>query len=52
MANYSGFYKGDKKKPKKEKLEQLARKTQSQPFMAKATFVPPAIIPKGKSKDE
>lgn len=45
MANYGGFYKGDKKKPKKDKLEDLAKKAQDT-----SVFMPPTIIPKGKDK--
>ena len=46
MANYGGFYKGDKKKPKKQELEHLAKKAESQ-----AVLTLPEIIPKGKSKN-
>lgn len=46
MANYGGFYKGDKKKPKKNQVEHLAKKAESQPVMTL-----PEILPKGKSKD-
>lgn len=52
MANYGGFYKGDKKKPKKKELESLAQKAEDQPsWSAGSTFTLPEIIPKGKSKD-
>lgn len=47
MANYGGFYKGDKKKPKKEKFEDLAKKA-----MSTTTFTLPEILPKGKAKHE
>ena len=47
MPNHGGFFKGDKKKPKKNKLENIANKIQSQP-----TFVLPEILPKGKGKSE
>lgn len=47
MANYGGFYKGDKKKRKKDQLENLAKKAE-----APQTFTPPVIIPKGKQKNE
>lgn len=46
MANYGGFYKGDKKKPKKDKIENLAKKAEDV-----SMFTPPVILPKGKSKD-
>ena len=47
MANYGGFYKGDKKKPKKNQLESLAKKAEDQ-----SVFTMPEIIPKGKNKNE
>lgn len=52
MANYGGFYKGDKKKPKKNKLEDLAKRVESgsQAWVSSSEFVPPQIIPKGKIK--
>ena len=53
MANYGGFYKGDKKKQKKGKLEDLAKKASgSASFMGESTFKLPEILPKGKNKNE
>lgn len=46
MANYGGFYKGDKKKQKKGQLENLAKKAQSN----QPTLTMPEILPKGKTK--
>ena len=51
MANYGGFYKGDKKKPKKKDLQGLARKVESAPFMGKPTFSLPEVLPKGKLRN-
>ena len=51
MANYGGFYKGDKKKQKKDKLENLARKSQG-PDSFGSPFTLPEILPKGKNKNE
>ena len=48
MANYGGFYKGDKKKPKKEVFERKALKIESN----QPSFTLPEIIPKGKTKNE
>ena len=48
MANYGGFYKGDKKKPKKDKLEGLAKKVEGM----ESSFTLPEILPKGKQKNE
>ncbi len=42
MAQGSGFYKGEKKKKKKD--------GNSQSFSVAPTFVPPTIIGKGKEK--
>ena len=47
MANYGGFYKGEKKKQKKERQEVLAQKAQP----SEAVFTPPLIVPKGKNKN-
>lgn len=49
MANFGGFYKGDKKKPKKGQLDNLAKKVQ---FSTQPTFTLPEILPKGKIKNE
>ncbi|MBI2036222.1 hypothetical protein HYT17_01155 [Candidatus Microgenomates bacterium] len=52
MANYGGFYKGDKKKPKKERLANLAAKVEGQGEFGAPVFSLPKIIPKGKNKNE
>lgn len=51
MANYGGFYKGDKKKQKKDKLENLAKKSQPSDTFGSA-FTLPEILPKGKNRNE
>ncbi|GEM_PF-1027562 len=52
MANYGGFYKGDKKKPKKGQLENLASKVEGQSGLGAPVFTLPEILPKGKNKNE
>ena len=53
VANYGGFYKGDKKKPKKETLEKKASKVEStSPSWGSPTFSLPQVLPKGKNKEE
>jgi len=53
MASNPGFYKGEKKKPKKDKLGSLARKVETNTSWSSApTFTLPKIAPKGKGKNE
>jgi len=52
MANNGGFYKGEKKKQKKDKLEDLAKKGEVGNSWTAPTFTLPTIAPKGKDKNE
>jgi hypothetical protein len=45
MGQFGGFYKGEKRKPKKEKSESKAKKINLSP---QTTFTLPVILQKGK----